>query len=56
MEIKYTILTQNQETREQQNIGFEYTQDYVKRMLNVLLASIDPNNISDIVIHPVIKK
>lgn len=56
MEIKFSILTQDQETGTQQNIGFEFSQDYVKRMLNVLLVSIDPNNLSDIVIHPVIKK
>ncbi len=56
MEIKFSILTQDQETGNKQNIGFEFTQDYVKRMLNVLLVSIDPNNLSDIVIHPVIKK
>lgn len=55
MEIKFSILTQDQDGS-QQNIAYTAQKEYAKKLINVLLAGIDPNNLNDIVIHPVIEK
>lgn len=54
MEIKFSILTQDQDGS-QQNIAYTAQKEYAKKLINVLLAGIDPNNLNDIVIHPVIE-
>lgn len=55
MEIKFNVLVQDQEGK-QQNIACTTSPEYMKKLLNVLLAGIDPNHLNDIVIHPVIEK
>lgn len=55
MEIKFSILTQDQDGS-QQNIAYTTSKEYAKKLINVLLAGIDPNNLNDIVIRPVIEK
>ena len=55
MEIKYTIMLHDEEGTIK-TLACEMPETYMKKLLNVLLAGADPNNINDIVIRPVIKK
>ena len=55
MEIKFTTLIQDPDGNKK-TVAFESSETYMKKLLNVLLAGTDPNNLNDIVIHPVIKK
>lgn len=55
MEIKYQILTQDSEGT-QHNVGYEATVKTTKDTVNILIAGQDPNNLVDIVLHPIIKK
>lgn len=55
MEIKFTILTQDQDGN-QSVIAYAASKEYAKKLINVLMAGIDPNNLNDFVIRPVIEK
>ena len=55
MEIKFTILVKGSDGNEQ-NIAYTTSKEYTKKMLNILLDGIDPNNLNDIVIHPTTEK
>jgi len=55
MEIKFTVLVKDADGKEQ-NIAYTTSKEYAKKLINVLLAGIDPNNLNDIVIHPMIEK
>ena len=55
MKVKFSIVTQDKE-HNQHNIGYNANETTTLKLLKVLLAGIDPNNLTDIVIKPVIDK
>ena len=55
MKVKFSIVTQDKE-HNQHNIGFNTNEATTLKLLKVLLAGIDPNNLTDIVVKPVIDK
>lgn len=55
MKIKFTIVTQDAE-HNQHNIGFNTNETTTMKLIKVLLAGIDPNNLTEIVIKPSIEK
>lgn len=55
MKIKFTIVTQDAE-HNQHNIGFNTDEATTQKLVRILIAGINPNNLTDIVIKPVIEK
>lgn len=55
MEIKFQILTQDADGI-QHNVGSETTEKAAKQLIGILMAGIEPNELVEIVIRPMIKK